>query len=467
MRLRPDSLPAALAIACMATYAHSSPSTASTPNSVSELRAPVSHSAPRAPTRRALFQTIGSPFGYKGQTTDLATYLVIVPLETMCSAVRVGFGNPFSVDVSIASASAWPSSSYSDADLPQATGDPGGSNLQVVPTGNGVEAKLYFSFRGRDDARINDGRFGSTRSIVIHGNPTNRANVPAPFRIIWSDRTPITLLPRSDGGKQPLLFVYVTLAQGSGFTSNYFDWGRYNNNSAANQGRLYWWGQAWNRGHDYSDTPTATGFKNYPQNPVFLLECDSRTPGYEILISGDSLSASPTNDAFSSPIYRAAMARSRPTRPYAVTSFAWSSTPSSVYLRLLSTNLSTIKPSVLLGQAISRNDGSSQAALEHLSSVQRTLYNLVQSRTGARLIWNIAGGEPSWDNLPVGISRFAAIRDGLLKSGAPIIDAPSVTAPAGRPWDYEPGCSDDNTHLNYNGVERIVPLAARALDSVE
>jgi hypothetical protein len=54
----------------------------------------------------------------------------------------------------------------------------------------------------------------------------------------------------------------------------------------------------------------------------------------------------------------------------------------------------------------------------------------------------------------------------LAATGVPVIDGPAVLGPEEAPWNYLPGLSDDNTHINFAGAERVAPLARAALTEV-
>jgi hypothetical protein len=60
----------------------------------------------------------------------------------------------------------------------------------------------------------------------------------------------------------------------------------------------------------------------------------------------------------------------------------------------------------------------------------------------------------------------ARLADIAWESDVPVIDGPAVLGPREAPWNYLPGLSDDNTHPNFAGAERVVPLAHVALSQV-
>ncbi len=397
------------------------------------------------------------------------TVLYVVPIESPCYAVRLGFGNPFRQEMEISSATIWPSDSYG---ISQRVQSANGSidTTGLGPTGGTREAVVSFNGGGADTSAVNGRR--NVRSLRLPGDPTNEKNAARPFAIRWSDFVPCRSTSRADGGAQHLLFVYVTIASRS-IAEESANFRAANLDLSALRGRHIYRFASW-FGYDESDHPNSSGWKEWGNlfGPLVCIQYMSETPGIQVVLSGDSLSAAPTDDYYSTPLHRASWDISSPKLPIEVASFAWGGAPSSVYYPFLTLNAAAIRPSLVAYQPLSRNDGRSVAILDSLLSKAITLSGELSHRYGAKACFNISGCIPSFDGDSAAIAAFNASRNAqsllAVSSGAPLIDGPLAVGDVsgGAPWRYVAGVSDDNTHINYAGAEAITPLARAALRSI-
>ena len=118
-----------------------------------------------APRRTRLTKTFGGGVILKaaGLTGIVPyTFLYVVPIEAPCYAARVGFLNPFNVNMTIAKLRFYPTDTYTGCAAAQVAGT---SNQFVTITGAGISAIGYFDNTGSDLptpaprlARWHDGR---------------------------------------------------------------------------------------------------------------------------------------------------------------------------------------------------------------------------------------------------------------------------------------------------------------------
>jgi hypothetical protein len=369
----------------------------------------------------------------------------------------------------IQSAAVWPSDSYSRC-LAMQSANGVHNTTDFGPTGGAPPSRIYFDHAGADVPMINPGGF--QRSFGVPPNSANVTNHPRqPFVIQWSDFAPCTSVRPVDGGTRPLLFIYITVASPS-ISSDTCRLRAGNHDPVALRGRYSYRGVAWDGGRDWADNPGGTGWKEAGNafGPLFCLQYLTANPGIQVVLSGDSLVSGPTNDVYSTSVHRAAWDLSTPARPIEVANLAWWGGSWSVYGNLLLKNAAALRPSVVAYQPLSRNDGHGVEKLHLLLARSLMLADQMQILYGAKAIYNSAGCEPSWDGDAKAIEGFVDLRARLADiaeaSGVPVIDGPSVLGPADAPWNYLPGLSNDNVHLNFAGAERVVPLARHALSQV-
>jgi hypothetical protein len=392
---------------------------------------------------------------------SLSTWLFIVPIETHCYAVRLGFANPYGFAQTIVSAAVYPSDSYSDASLALSK-----SNTAVNPTGGVTGTPIGWECgNGCDTPAINDQAL--VRTHVLPGDPTNRQHDPRPYTIAWSDFCPCASIPRQDGSPQPLLFIYVTLG-GTDFVGGPLAIRAFNTDPVAVRGRPFFGLRATTLGRDFVDEPTATNWSSLgepPFAPALWLQYLTLNPGYQIVQVGDSLSCGP--DGYSPSLWRAAMDLSTPVAPIEFCSMAWAGTGTQVYDTAMANNAESLRPSILSAQPISRNNGFTAASIRMLLARKLAQIDALAAFQ-TQLIWNIPACSSLGDNNEQ-IAIFRAFRAQLLEraaaGGDPVIDGPAVMGDWARnaPWNYAPGYSDDGLHPNSAATEAVVPAATDTL----
>jgi hypothetical protein len=427
-----------------------------------------------APRRNRLTKTLGSGLvasvTYPGPSAPL-TFLHVIPIEAPCYAVRLGFANPFGLTMTIAKASVYPSDSYGslaangNARLKESIP---GAPFPVVPTGDAGGRRITFDHAGADVGTINEA--GTERGITLAADGTNPENRPKGFTIQWSDFAPCTSIPRTDGGTQHLLFVYVTIASPSMVHGATGFFAVANADPLAHRGRHFWLGSASSPGVDDADNPAAATFKSSQIGPLFAIQYLTSSLGIQGVLSGDSLTAAPTNDRYSTPLHRAAWDMSTPDMPIEFASMAWGAAGSACYDAMLRNNMPALRGSFVAYQPISRNDGFIAAALHLLLAKALANVDAFRAGYGTVALWNIAGIIPTADGDARQIHAFTDMRSRLQalarSSGMPLIDAPAVIGQPEAPWLYRAGMTDDDTHPNFTAAEAIVPMARAALRQV-
>jgi hypothetical protein len=397
------------------------------------------------------------------------SFMAAVSIAAPCYAVRPGFANGFNFTQTIAKAAVYPSDTYSGSLTALSA-----RNISVVPT-HGAKASLGspIFFDGTSETSLN--LSGANRRLSLPANAANSKNLAAPFTISWSDWAPCTSLPRADGEKWPLLFVYITITSNSFMStaSNYL-----NLNTTLHRGKRMVGGlRATINNIDFADNPVDTewgAFGDPPFGPWFVLQYLTTIPSIQIVMTRDSLAAAPQSDGVSNPVWRAAADLSSDKLPIEVLNLAVGAATWKVYAPLLSLNAAAIQPSIVIPQVISRNGMGGAADMQQLLAMAILNAQVCSVPYGSKVIWNIPGCEPSWDNNHAFSHGFWDMRNRLLDasalSGVPVIDAPAVIGDiAGNaPWNYitSPAVSDDNTHPNAVGQEMVVPLAKAALKTV-
>ena len=369
-----------------------------------------------------------------------STYLLAMPIEGHCTAVRLAFAN-FRADTAwtIQSAAIYPSDGFGLAANMDEVGR--GTQWAVAPSGGAPGSRVFFDGGGGDSSAIN--RAGRARSLSLAPVAANVTNRPYPYTLAWSDFVPLTSVARADGGRQPLLFIYVTVASaemvGPQFGMHFWD-----ADKARNRNRPYFLAVSTTDRADFADRPAETKFRATGYNPVLAVQYLSRGPGATIITVGDSLVTTPSNDGFSNAIARAAMDLSTPAFPIEVANLAWGGTAWRVYGTTLLDNIAAIEPSIVAYQPLSRNDGSTPAAMQGLLSRSRGVADLARTRFGAGAIWFSPGCEPSFDgsaaNALTAQAALSDMRTRLARSSAeehiPLIDGPGIIGRAEMPWLY-------------------------------
>jgi hypothetical protein len=397
------------------------------------------------------------------------SFMAAIPIAAPCYAVRLGFANGFNFAQAIAKASVYPSDTYSGSLTALSA-----RNISVTPTnGKSTSVGSPIFFDGTGDAALN--LSGANRCLTLPANASNSDNSAVPFTISWSDWAPCTSLPRADGEKWPLLFIYITITSNS-FVSTASSYA--NLNTTLNRGKWMAGGlRASTSDIDFADNPIDTAWEGWgdpPFGPWFILQYLTVIPSIQIVLTGDSLAAAPQSDGVSNPVWRAAADLSSERLPIEVLNLAVGGATWKVYNPLLSLNAAAIQPSIVIPQVISRNGMGGAADMQQLLAMASLNAQACSAVYGSKVIWSIPGCEPSWDGNQAFSHGFSEMRDRLLDastiSGVPVIDAPAVIGDlAGNaPWNYltSAAVSDDNTHPNEIGQEMVTPLAKTALKTV-
>jgi hypothetical protein len=324
-----------------------------------------------------------------------------------------------------------------------------------------TDCKMYWDNAGADSDTINTS--GSTRAFQIAANPSSSATGVNVFTAAASDFVPCTSVARTDGGSLPLAFIYVTLSAsateyGKGFStflSNVANTPSYDLNIAPTlqSGRYVFVMRPWNNGgSDYADNPGGTGYTSAPVWPLVTLQYLTDARGFNVLSTGDSISAAPPDDVYSNVVMRACYRLSTPQLPCEYSSFAYGGQASPIYMENFRNYVSLIQPSAIVGQPISRNDiGGLQ-----LSQLQTLLakYESYAQNVGARLgflgafpMTTTADGNATYQNsISTMRARLAAISQTCQPSTGgqscplvPVLDPVPIISRAalgGNFWDY-------------------------------
>jgi hypothetical protein len=425
-----------------------------------------------APRRHLLTKTMG-PGANPVPRLPFAvpiTFLIAVPIEAPCYAVRLGFVNVFNFPVTIAGASIYTSDSYSVCH--EMMTDPASREWRPIPTGaESAGTRVTFDCGGLSNPPAGTqmvNAHGSTFSYTLPADPTNGSNVTKPVTLQWSDFVPVTSIAQNATPSGPhVLFIYITIGS-SGMVHSGTNWLAMSADPKASGRRQFCGAVAWNKAADYNTNPTGTGFLKCQMLPQFVLQYLTPSCGVQCAIVGDSLSAGPHIDQFSCSIWRAAADLSTQALPVEVASLLFSGPDSNFYNVSLQNNAAAIRPSILFCQPLSRNDfAPAKSGLRTMLARGLAQGHELQSLYGTRLVLNSPGCEPDFAREPRFIAAFNDILARLRAIGAegaiPHIDGPSVLGLRDAPWNYIPGVSDDGLHPNSVGVELVVPLVKQAL----
>lgn len=423
---------------------------------------------PRAPQRFKLSKTFDGASTLRASglgPTAPYTCALAFNIEAPAYAIRVGFANPFNADSTISKATIWPSSTF--ADFPISTVDEGTvGNHTWVPTGGGTAAPLYFDNAGADLPWINTA--GTQRAITLAANAANASNVAWPLTYKWSDFVPLVDLPRADGGAGRILMLFLTMG-----TAAMCSWLMHTKDMytdiTANRGRTFYAMQPWLPSNgDFADNPAGSSAKYAAFFPTVIIQYLTLTPGYQLLVTGDSLSGG--NPTPCSAIWRAAMDLSTSSgHPIEVASTWWGGTDSTVWVESTKNNYAAIQPSLFVPQALSHNDNvtvSGQqmvlAKLLSLAHVMNAVSNTPTVFTIPGLVTNADGGVLLQNGFYDIVGR---LKDAAQSGNIGLYDGTTKLSnySGGAPWDYIPGVSTDNVHPSTFGCELGVADATAAL----
>jgi hypothetical protein len=152
---------------------------------------------------------------------------------------------------------------------------------------------------------------------------------------------------------------------------------------------------------------------------------------------------------------------------------AWGGQSSVVYADALLRNMDAIRPSLLVLQPLSRNDGMEQAKLDFLFAKLLATSDRAEIEYRARTIYQGAYPIPSVDPSNGGsrdqIAVWRNVRSLLwtmAEAGIPIYDGASVIGSASAPWIYERHFSDDGTHPNDLATEVLTPIVRQLIETM-
>lgn len=418
--------------------------------------------------------TFPSTSGSTGNTSFIRLYC----LEAVPRTIRVLFpGSLFNTSMHILGCGAVGLSSFAPWAASESTFSGGFASAchLSAPTG-AIVSRVFFDNAGAWGTPATDAiNFAGTNAgYTVPAVPANTTGAAGPYTIVASDTVPFFPVPRTDGHPGWLVAVMVTIS-GTGLIAGadneaYFV--AFNKDATANRNRFAGCGYSWNVGSDYSQDVTAGGggWNGSTITPFLGIQYDTEYPGLQISMAGDSGSVAPTTDNYSQPIRRAAWDLSTSTLPVEVANFGWGGVARSAYSGVLTANAGLVRPSALLYQPLSRNDGfDAQGGLTFLLANGLNVGDAVAQLYGTRLVWNTPICEPSYDNSSSAQAAFTTLLDALrtasAATGIPHIDRPSVLGQPLAQWDYitSPAVSDDNTHFNSIGAELEVPMCRAAL----
>jgi hypothetical protein len=366
-----------------------------------------------------------------GPVTGPTSFALAMRLEDEPVALRIGFGNDIALDYALASVAACVSTSYADGINPA-----GGAPWTLLTTNGG----------GRDGPEAGQG--GQARGLTVPGNGGG-PRVPA---LAWTDWCPIRSVPPEDGSGRPILFVRVAAPPWS--APRACDAPRGFSGTPAAAGRDIAAHMCVDNDHATAPGPRVGGFRPWEATPVYCVQYMSRTRGVTVLWGGDSQfagTATPGNiDSFA---LQTCLALSTAAMPVAAANYAWSGSPSILFLPLLERMLEACRPQIVLLQGFTGNDGPNPEGVQAY----------------AARIMQLAARAQALGTLPVLLTRFpraslaqnpalALLADQLRerqlhqnRPGLPVLDATLILEDPSEPGIYRSGLSADRTHPNQTG----------------
>lgn len=390
------------------------------------------------------------------------TYLAIFPIEAPCYAARVLFANHRAdTTYSISKVSIYPSSTYSNGIAMNADrlGFGSGGRWVVQPTGGSVGYPMYFDGAGADVNTINTA--ATTRNLTLAADAGNVTNGAWPYTYKYTDWSPCFTIPRTDGGPGYLLFVYVTVSSGQ-IIRPLFAPGQFTDSVNIHRNRQVVAGHAWTSNSDFADNPTGTDFKGLDGLVPCGIQYLSASPGVTIMVTGDSLSTSPSGDGYSTGLNRAAWDLSTPSLPIEVCNVAFGGANMAVYGPTFDNNIQAVRPGIIALQPQSRNDGFTLVNKQTLIAHHLLRASRADSIYKSLLLWNQPAPEPT----AVGqsnIDAFYTLRNRFLDlerdSGVWFMDGPRYLGAGAEPYKYmsQQPVSTDGIHPNTYGIELLVP----------
>jgi hypothetical protein len=377
----------------------------------------------------------------------ITSFGLALRLEDIPYAVRVGFGNDIGYDYPVSAVAACISSSYADG---------------VNPTGGAPWALLTTSAGGRDTVDT-VASSGSSRNLLVRGN----GGGPRVPNIAWTDWTPIAAIPPDDGSGRPILFLRASVpAWIAPRSCNALV--RFSGTPAA-QGRdlifTYRMGQDWAT----APGPRANLFGPSGVSPFYCVQYLSHSRGATLLWGGDSQFAGDTSignaDAF--PL-QSALALSTPQRPLVAANYAWSGSPSLIFLPILERMLEACRPSIVVLQGWTGNDGPAPAAINAYAERVLKLVERVRNLGIAPVVvtrfprLNLAQHK---DQLALA-EHWRQVQLKLNGAGTSVLDAAAILDDPAHPGSYRPGLSNDGVHPNTPGHIALAQGLTPILDTL-
>lgn len=361
----------------------------------------------KAPRRTLLSLNMRSSEMHPVEVPQLATFMMTVPLETAATALRIGLANtgpnPYRVEsVACAQANEW-----------IAAPQPGW---------------VHFRFAGAAGVTVPGNRV----------NATGAGNVPA---IIWSDWTDYRTQPASP---RPQLVFRALLPPGTAMMAVPAGPGMLSWPTPSEPSRLK--AQAFVAG-DFVTNPAqpVPDGEPVPFTPVYVVQYRAATPGFQLVIGGDSHLA--MNNTFAQ---WAATELSTPAAPISVWNTAWSGQPSNTFWPALDEAIDLAPPSITVIQGWTANDGMTPAGDEaYLNRVKESAARTIAAGGVPVIVKGLPRnlfGKPeltSWQ-------RINSQLDTLLPGALVFDPLPYIEDPT-RPGEWAPGMSNDAIHPNGKG----------------
>ncbi len=382
-----------------------------------------------------------------GVHDGVCTFGLALRLEDVPYAVRVGFGNDIALDYPVSAVAACTSSSYGDGFNPT-----GGAPWALLTTGSGG--------RETDDTVMSS---GSSRSLVVRGN----GGGPRVPTIVWTDWTPITAIPPDDGSGRPILFLRAAFPAwvAPRCCNAVFHF----SGTPASQGRDMVF--TYRGAHDLATNPAAMSINPAPSvvSPFYCVQYLSKTRGTTVLWGGDSHYSGDTSiggiDAF--PL-QSCLALSTPARPLAAANYAWSGSPSLIFMPVLEHMLAACRPQIVILQGWTANDGPAKAAIDAYGErVLGLAEQVVKSGAVPVMVTRFPRFNLAQHANELALAEAWRRRQLQLNTPAmPVLDAPAVLDDPAQPGAYRPGLSNDRVHPNTAGHAALAEALTPILQSV-
>jgi hypothetical protein len=270
--------------------------------------------------------------------------------------------------------------------------------------------------------------------------------------IAWTDWTPITAIPPDDGSGRPILFLRAAFPAwvAPRCCNGVF---RFSGTPAAHGRDMVF---TYRGGHDLATSPAAMPANQgaFGVSPFYCVQYLSKTRGATVLWGGDSHYAGDTSigsiDAF--PL-QSCLALSTPERPLAAANYAWSGSPSLIFMPILEHMLQACRPQIVILQGWTANDGPAKAAIDaYAARVMSLADQVVQLGAVPVLVTRFPRINLAQRPAELALADHWRERELTLnKPTMPVLDAPAVLDDPAHPGAYRPGLSNDSVHPNTAG----------------